>query len=387
MTPPPPPRRLLAVALAFAGALLAPAADAPPLPPARLAPADFYGLPNLRAPKLSPDGKKIAFLFPHEKHLALGLFDRATKESRLVLRGEDESLLSFFWKGDDRLVFQADVAGNESMFIGVTDLTGKNVRRIAESQRLDDNLTGVSAVLLNPLAADPARIAVLGLFIENAENAVFLNGAVTVARVNVRNLARSPVLELRDSDRVAPLGGGIALLVDNAGALRLRGRIEGRDLVWEHRADDGREFKPIARHAFHGYAETWQPLFFGADNATLYLVSREEHDRGALYTFDTRTLQRSAALFVPPAGEIGDPLARDTAGAVLMAPEGDRVLGVAYTTDRLRYHWFDEKREALQQKLEGTFKGCEVRITSAGDKENVLLVHVTYDREPGTYYV
>src|SRR4051812_43272781 len=55
----------------------------------------LFGLPNVRQPRLSPDGKKIAFLFPHEKKMALGVFDRATNESRMILRGEDESLYSF----------------------------------------------------------------------------------------------------------------------------------------------------------------------------------------------------------------------------------------------------------------------------------------------------
>ena len=73
----------------------------------------LFGLPNVRQPRLSPDGRKIAFLFPHEKKMALGVFDRATNESRLILRGEDESIFSFFWKGNERLVFLADVAGNE----------------------------------------------------------------------------------------------------------------------------------------------------------------------------------------------------------------------------------------------------------------------------------
>src|SRR4051812_14261108 len=35
----------------------------------------LFGLPQVRQPRLSPDGKKIAFLFPHEKKMALGVFD------------------------------------------------------------------------------------------------------------------------------------------------------------------------------------------------------------------------------------------------------------------------------------------------------------------------
>ena len=39
----------------------------------------FFGLPAVGMPRLSPDGSKIAFLFPHEGRMALGVFDRASK--------------------------------------------------------------------------------------------------------------------------------------------------------------------------------------------------------------------------------------------------------------------------------------------------------------------
>ena len=98
-----PSRLLFATLLALAPGARAATATPPPIPV-----KDFFGLPNVRSPRLSPDGKKIAFLFPHEQRFALGLFDRMTGESRMILRGEDESLYSFFWKGDDRIVFFAD---------------------------------------------------------------------------------------------------------------------------------------------------------------------------------------------------------------------------------------------------------------------------------------
>src|SRR4051812_37147705 len=139
-------------------------ADEPPTPSA----ADkFFAQPNVRQPRLSPDGSKIAFLFPHEKRMALGIFDRASNQSRMVLRGEDESIYAFFWKGNDRIVFQADVGGNESFFLGATDLSGKKVLRLAESQRIDDSLTGTVAFLVDTLPTDPARIVVSGYFADN----------------------------------------------------------------------------------------------------------------------------------------------------------------------------------------------------------------------------
>jgi dipeptidyl aminopeptidase/acylaminoacyl peptidase len=361
---------LLASLLPGIGRAAAASAGAPLPPPAI---EQFFGLPQVRQPRLSPDGRRIAYLYPHEKKLALGVFDRATGESRMVLRGEDESLHSFFWKGNERLVFLADVAGNESFFIGSTDLTGRKTLRLAESQRLDDDLVGTFATIVDELPGDPTRIVVAGYFIDNVDQTLFIGGAAVVARLNVQNRARSPVLEFKESDRT------VKLLTDNAGALRVRGRLVAKQLVWEHRVDDGSVFKEIARHPFHGYQEDWQPLAFSADNTTLWLISRQQHDRGALHAYNTRTGQLGAPLFTPAEGELDD--------EIITSPGRRKLLGIAYETERRRYHWFDEERGALQAKLENTFTGSAVRITSESDDQQVRLIWVGHDREPGTYFL
>ncbi len=379
MRPALPTRRRALLRAAAASLVIA---ALPGLPAAESAPAkapppptidQLFGLPNIRQPRLSPDGARIAFLFPHEKKLALGVFERATGESRLVVRGEDESLYAFFWKGNDRLVFEADVSGNESFFIGATDLTGKKVLRLAESQRLEENLTGTSAAIVSELPTDPARIVVTAFFADNVENAIFLGGSVVLAKLNVQNRARTPLLEFKESDRTA------RLLCDHTGALRIRGRLEGKEIVWEHRADDGATFKPLARHRFHGYREDWQPLGLAGDNATLWLISRQTHDRGALHALDTRTGKLGEPLFVPEAGELLDEL--------LLSPDRRKLLGVVHETDRRHYHWFDAERGELHRKLANTFAGSDVRITSESDDGTVKLIWVGHDREPGTYFI
>ncbi len=363
------PRALLAIGL---GAFVASAALAADVPPPPIPLEQFFSLSQVRQPRLSPDGKKIAFLFPHEKKYALGVFDRATKESKMILSGKDESIARFLWKGNERIVFEADVAGNESFFIGSTDLTGKNILRISESQRIENNLTGDFASIIDELPLDPARIAVIGFFSGNIDHVTFVGGSPVIARLNVSNLGRSTLVEIRESDRP------VNHVLDHRGTLRLRSRLEGKMLIWEHRTEDSQAFKRVAAHPFHGYAETWHPEQFAADNVTLWLISREEHDRGALYALNTRTFERGPALFVPPEGEITD---------VIVSRDRTRLLGVRYEAARERYHWFDSAREALQKKLATTFVGCDVRVSSVSDDESVALVWVGHDREPGVYYV
>lgn len=290
----------------------------------------------------------------------------------MILRATDESIVRFFWKGRDRIVFEADVSGNESFFIGSTDLAGRTVLRLAESQRLAYNLTGDFAGILDVLPADPERIAVYGFFPDTVDNAMYVGGAPVVARLNVRNKARSPVFEFRDSERYAHY------VFDHRGQLRLRARFQGATLVWEHRADDRQPFREVARHPFHGYVETWRPQAFAADNTTLWLISHAEHDRGALHAVNTNTFDLGAPLFVPPEGEIAD---------LIVAPDRSRLLGVRYEFEREHHHWFDADRAALQERLARTFTGCDIRVSSVSDDGSVSLIWVGHDREPGVYYV
>lgn len=333
----------------------------------------FFGLPNVSQPRLSPDGSKIAFLFPHEGRMALGLFDRKANEARLLIQGREESIFGFFWKGSDRLVFYADVGGNESYFIASTDLTGRRVQRLAESQSREGSIAGTSAIIEDELRSDPDRIIVRAFFApEETANLAALTGEVMVARLNIRNKARSPLYSLNPSE------AHYGFVTDSAGKLRLRGIVRDGDLIWEHRGEDGQSWRPLARHRFHGYAETWQPMRFTSDNASLYVISREHEDRGALYLVDPYTGHAGPPLFVPPEGEIND---------LIFSPDNRTLLGVEYEADRTRYHWFDPDRASLQHKLENTFAGLDVRITSSSLDGTVKLVWVGSDREPGAYFV
>lgn len=333
----------------------------------------FFGLPNVSQPRLSPDGGKIAFLFPHEGRMALGVFDRKSNEARMLIQGRDESLLGFFWKGNERLVFYADVGGNESFFIGSTDLTGRRVLRIAESQVRENSVAGATVVLEDELRADPDRIVVRGFFAPSeTANLLALGGDVIIAKLNIRNKARSPLYTLNRNTMY------YGFVTDQAGTLRLRGFVRSGELHWEHRGNDGQTWRPLVRHPFHGYAEAWTPVRFTADNSMLYVLSREGHDRGALLLVDPYTGAAGPPLFVPPAGEMRE---------LVFSPDNRTLLGVAYEAERTHHHWFDPERAALQQRLEATFPGLDVRVSSSSRDGTVHLVWVGSDREPGAYLV
>jgi dipeptidyl aminopeptidase/acylaminoacyl peptidase len=337
----------------------------------------FFGLPAIASPRLSPDGIKIAFLFPKDGRLALGLFDRKSNDGRIVLESPDENISFFFWKGNDRIVFGGDVNGSESLFIGATDLTGKKIQRLAESiRRITETFTiyGDLAGLVSELPEDPENIILRGNFMGDVEHALAVASFPEVQRIDLRTKARTRLLTMQVEQEM--LWGN--LVADRAGVVRLAEREQFKDFVWQLRNDNNATFRDLVRFPIHGYAETWEPLEFSADNTTLWLISREEHDQGALYAYNIATRERGPALFVPPEGEIEN---------IVTDYHATRLLGVSYYTDRRHYQWFDKTRASVQAKLENTFKGYSCRIVSSSDDDQVHLVLVGSDRDPGTYYI
>lgn len=341
----------------------------------------FFSLPDIRQPRLSPDGSMIGFLFPHEGKMALGVFDRATKEASMVVEGKDESIFGFLWKGNKRLVFYADVGGNESFFVGATDLKGKRVIRIVESQ-IYEYANSSFGGMINDLQFDENRVLVSGRFVNDRRETRIVPGSTTddfvVAKVNVKNRGLSPVYTYRASEVTN------YVVSDQEGNIRFRGLYKFEEGVpttfVQYRADNKSSWKDIRSFPVHGYRETWELLNFNRDGRFLYLISREEHDRGALHAFDTATLTLGPALFVPEEGEILSPI---------MSRNGYDLRGVSYETDRVHYHWFDKgaDRGKLQRSLEAAFPGMDVQFVSFSDDERIALIHVGSDQEAGVYFV
>lgn len=354
----------------FGGTTSAPAETSTALVPLET----FFSLPTIRDPQLSPDGTKLAFLFPKEGKLALGLFERKTSEGRIILEGVKENVEFFFWKGNDRIVFGGDVGGNESMFLGVTDLSGKKIQRVMES--LDrGNIRGSFGGVFNEMKQSEDEMILGGFFIDKPtrhwDGVAYFGSQYKIVRYNARKKTQQLVY--------ANEGQYDGFFTDSTGRLRLVTRKQAENRVWFlYEPGEKIPFREIARFPIHGYAEAWDPYVFSADNRMLYLVSREEHDRGALYAYDTSTRERGPALFVPPEGEIT---------GLVLSYDHTRLLGVEYVSDRRHRHWFDPARAALQQQLDNTFPGSICTVVSSSSDEKTYLIYVGSDRDPGAYYM
>ncbi|HWA85098.1 MAG TPA: alpha/beta fold hydrolase [Opitutus sp.] len=312
----------------------------------------------------------IAFLAPVENRMALALFDIKTGSARVILRPTDESIADFFWKGNEHLVFYADVGGNESEFVGSTDLSGRHIERIAESQKWEYNTIGTTARILDRLRFDPDHIMLEGVITGNGENSVAMSASRDLLKVNVVTGGKASIYKFGSTESNA--------ILDNTGRIRLREQIVDGVITWELRGAGGSAFHKIEQFPMNGYYEDWVPLAFAADNETLYVISRQEHDRGALYGYNTHTEKMGPALFIPPEGEITTPY---------LSYDRSKLLGVGYEGEKPHVQWIDPTEAEIQAKLDRTFPGMIVDLVSRSANDAIELLWVRSDRDPGTYYV
>ncbi|HVU23969.1 MAG TPA: S9 family peptidase [Opitutus sp.] len=364
--------------LVLAAVLICPLRAETPTAPIPL--KKFFGAPNVLYPQLSPDGTKIAFLTPVEKRMGIALLDLKKGNAEVIVHPTDESIANFFWKGNQHLVFYADVGGNESFFIGSTDLTGRRIKRLAESQKWKDRTVGTTAGIADRLPSDPNNIMLQGAILPNGDQSMAVSASRDLLKVNVETGNKASVYQFDSSE--------LAVIVDNTGRARLREKIVDSTVIWELRGAEGSAFHTIEKFPFHGYAEEWEPLVFASDNETLYVISRREHDRGALYAYNTTTEKLGPAIFVPPEGEITElPLAGNEDTQPILSADRSKLYGVAYEAEKLQYHWIDPEEAKVETKLERTFPGHIVEVVSRSADEQVEILLVRSDRDPGTYYI
>lgn len=362
---------MAAMGLMVAGAA---AASVPQIPVGTL-----FGTNYIRSAILSPDGTKVAFLAPSQGTYGLALLDLATHKVTNPIHIEGEDINSIVWKGNDHIIFTGIISGNEGgPQVAITDLEGKRVFSILKAQK-DKNLFSVfSGNLVSLRKSDPGQVYVFGYTTESDftdESASTENQAVTpmIMRVNIANGKRTLVCMAGEGDRSSSLSD---FHVDPAGNVRTAFRSIGNFSEFLYRDKTTDPWRTIRR--FTADAEGWDVQGFEGDGPGVYIIDHESSDAGALRTFDPATGTLGPALFTPEEGEIDN---------LILSPDGKRLLGLNYTTDKRHVHWFDAKYANLWARLEHTFPNLEVVLLTISDDETKILLRTHSDRDLGAYYL
>lgn len=341
----------------------------PPVVHAEPIPAEkFFDYPAISQPRISPDGLHLAFLAPMGSRMGIALMDLQTGATKPLVRSADESIDSFLWKGNDFIVYQADVGGNEAEAVQSINIRTGRITRLLESFGLNNytRQSGQFGGVLSWWPSSATKIVVVGSRTENSWSA-------NIYEVDVATGTRSTVAgNTGDKDRRG-------ILVDAAGQVRVQVLDERDKLSVQARIDDAARYTPLfslPRDAVTGQLNL--PVLLGDADRTFYHVDYRQHDRGALVAWNLRTGQRVGEVFVPPEGEIT---------WLHVSRDQKQLLGVDYEADKTHVHWFDSELAGLQASLEKTFPGQAVQIRDMSDDRKRILISVSSDLESGVIFL
>jgi len=345
--------RYVVLALAVllcAGSMVATAAE-PPLIPMR----DFFRNPDQVAFELSPNGEYVAFLMPWQNRLNVHVqkvdADPATAPVR-VTSATERDVYGFVWKGNDRILYVQDTGGDENFRLYSVRIDGTNVKDLTpfagiQTRFVDELIDNDTEMLISLNRRDP-RI-------------------FDVYRVNV---------DTGDLTLIAENPGNITgWMTDNLGRLRIATTADGVNTSLLYRATEADSFRTLLTTSFR---ERLTPLYFSFDDRLLYVSSNLNRDKAAIFRYDPERAELLDLVYEHPEVDVS---------TVLRSRARKVFTGVTFTTDRTGYHFFDEPRRQLQERLEQRLPGYEVALSGMSRDERRVLVVTYSDRTMGTYYV
>ncbi|MEO0854717.1 MAG: S9 family peptidase, partial [Cyanobacteria bacterium J06648_11] len=113
----------------------------PPLIPR----ATLFGNPQRTSPRLSPDGKYLAYIAPDDRDV-LQIWLQDSEGDRQLTRDKKRGIRLFFWTYQiDRLIYLQDADGDENFHLYLVDIVTGMVR----------DLTPFEGVKASPVDLDP----------------------------------------------------------------------------------------------------------------------------------------------------------------------------------------------------------------------------------------
>jgi len=312
---------------------------------------DFFRNPEQSGFQLSPNGEYISFMKPWERRMNIFVQKIGAEEAVRVTSATERDIPAYFWSGNERIVYLQDRGGDENYRLYAVSSDGTESRELTpfENTRVTivDSLEEQDDFILIGMNRRDQRL--FDVYRLNLET-----GELTLLEENPGDIA--------------------GWMTDHDGKLRVAVRSDGVNTSLLYRDREDEPFRNILTTDFR---ESVSPLFFTFDNTKLYVASNLGRDKSAIFVFNPRTVEHEELLFEHPDVDVS---------SLFRSRKRKVITGTGFTTDRFRYHFFDEERAALQNELEERLPGDEVVVASMSRDETKVLVYAGSDRTRGTYF-
>ena len=329
---------------------------------------DFFRKPERAMVRLSPDGRRIAWLEPvtltnaasaEVRRMNLFVaelgdtaegFEPGSAVQRTAIAERD--VAGYFFADADHLIYAMDQGGDENWHLWVVGAEAGEPRDLTPFE-------GVQCSIVDDLEDEPGEV----LF-----------------QMNQRDPERFDVYRLDittgEMEVVAENPGNVqSWITDHDGYLRLATTTDGVNTSLLYRATELNEFRVIGTYDFK---ESVTPIGFTFDNQSLWVASNVGRERTAIFEMD------------PDAGKLGELIFEhdEVDVAHLLRSKKRRVTcGVAYEVDVLHREFWDARRAALQTYLDERLPDAVNNLTSFDRGEERYVVHSASDRTVGSYYL
>jgi dipeptidyl aminopeptidase/acylaminoacyl peptidase len=316
---------------------------------------DIFGNPTRTSAAISPDGKHIAFIAPHNGVLNVWVAPSGSlTDAKVITSDTKRGIRSFRWaRNNSQILYTQDTGGDENWRVYLTDITTAKTTALSPEGKIQARIEATSI-------AKPNEV----LISLNDRNPQLHD----VYRVNLQTGERT--LALKNE-------GYAAFIADDSLTVRLAMKQTaggGMDLF--RMAPNGAvASEPLLRIGPED-ALTTQPLGFDTSGATFYLLDSRARDKAALATLDLAT-GKTAILVESPKADVQ---------RLLVHPLSGRIQAVA--AEYLRNDWLvvDETVKADLDFLNREAKG-DWQITSRSDDDKLWIALVDRLTEPVAFWV
>jgi dipeptidyl aminopeptidase/acylaminoacyl peptidase len=325
----------------------------------------IFGNPEIAAPQLSPDGKYLAFLKPWKdtRNVYVKGVDEPFSAARLLTTESKRPIAGYFWTHDSKyILFVKDNDGDENFNVYAVDPAAKPAGGADAPASRD--LTGLKGIRVVPYELPKSDPDVFYIGINDRDKAwhdlyklKISTGEKTLMRKNTERIS--------------------GWVFDLQGNLRLAERSAENGDTEILRVDADKFSKIYSCNVF----EQCNVVRFQKDGKRAYMATNKgpDMDLAALELIDPGTGKTEIVE--------SDPLKRVDFSGAIFSEVTDELALTQYQDDHLRRYFKDKDIEAGFQWLRAKFPGKEVGRASWTKDEQLWVVIVNSDTEPGEVYL
>ncbi|MCS7074395.1 MAG: prolyl oligopeptidase family serine peptidase, partial [Bacteroidia bacterium] len=302
--------------------------------------------------QISPNGEMISFLAPWENRMNIHV--QKGNEIKRITNQIDRDLTTYFWKGNQRILFLQDKKGDENFQLFAVNPDGSNLKNLTPFEqtttRIVDELKESKTDVL--IAINKRNPQIFDVYRLNT-----VTGEMKLVLENPGNLSN--------------------WITDHQGNIRVAISTDGVNSSFLYRKNESTPFTTIFSTTFR---ETVTPLFFTFDNQHLYALSNRNRDKTAIIKLDPATGKELEVLFQHDSVDVS---------GLRYSRKNKTLTAAVYVTDKQHLHFLNPDYKERYEKVRELLQNGDVEyvFASVTDDESAYIVRTYSDRSMGAYYL